>query len=99
MDTRAKTNVHGVGASNLAEEQVDIVSEVLPPEIQANYVLWSVYTLTKEFPRFPTKELKRVFNENNSRFAPSYKAISSIYTAALAAEQSGMTFSLWSLMT
>ncbi|KAG0607036.1 hypothetical protein M758_9G187900 [Ceratodon purpureus] len=91
MDMRGKRNVHGVGTStgNHVEKQVDIGSEVLPPEIQANYDLWSLYTLSKEFPRFPSKEVKRVFNENNNRFAPSYMAISPIYTAALAAEQNG----------
>ena len=97
MDMRGKRNVHGVGTStgNHVEKQVDIGSEVLPPEIQANYDLWSLYTLSKEFPRFPSKEVKRVFNENNNRFAPSYMAISPIYTAALAAEQNGMAFRLW----
>lgn len=84
--------MHGVGTSNHGEQQVDVGSEVLPAEIQANYDLWSVYTLTKEFPRYPMPELRRVLGENNSRFTPSYKAISSEYTAALAAEQNGKTF-------
>jgi hypothetical protein len=94
MDISAKINVDGVGTSNHVEQHGDIDLEVLPPEIQANYTLWSLYALTKEFPRYPTKEMKRVLNENNNRFAPSYKAISAVYTAALAAEQNGTTFRL-----
>lgn len=92
MDIHARTNAYGVGTSNHVEQQVDVGSVVLPPEIQANYNLWSVYTLRKEFPRYPIPEVRKVFLENSNRFAPSYRAINSDYTAALAAEQNGTTF-------
>jgi len=95
VDTHARPNVHGVGTSNHGEQQVDFGSEVLPPEIQAAYNSWTFYTLVKEFPRYPIPEVRKVLYENNSRFVPSYKAINSDYTAALAAEQNGTSFWVW----
>lgn len=89
MDINPRTIVFGVGTSSHVEQQVNIGSEVLPPEIEADYNLWTLFTLTKEFPRYPLTELKRVLHENGNRFAPSYKAISADYAAALAAEQNG----------
>lgn len=93
-NVRGKGIVHGAGAGtdDHVEERVDVGAEVLPPEIRAAYDLWSLYTLSVEFPRLHSKEVERVFHENDNRLTPSYKALRSIYAAALAAEHAGMEF-------
>ncbi|KAG0563045.1 hypothetical protein M758_8G000600 [Ceratodon purpureus] len=90
-NVRGKGIVHGAGAGtdDHVEERVDVGAEVLPPEIRAAYDLWSLYTLSVEFPRLHSKEVERVFHENDNRLTPSYKALRSIYAAALAAEHAG----------
>lgn len=66
---------------------MDRLEENVPPEILEDYNAWALYTLMKEFPRFPLADLKRIWVENESRFAPSHRVISAEYQAALTEEQ------------
>jgi len=66
---------------------MDHLEEEVPPEILEDYHACALYTLMKEFPRFPLNDLKRILVENKSRFPPSHRIISAEYQVALAEEQ------------
>lgn len=66
---------------------MDHLEENVPPEILEENHAWALYTLMKEFPRFPLADLKRILVENKSRFPPSHRIISAEYQVALAEEQ------------
>lgn len=92
-----RTMMDGVGPSNARDQQMDTDLEVLPPEIQENYILWTYYILNKEYPRYPLLELKRILSENNEKFTPSYEAIGIEYRAAIDAERAGKHSGLYGM--